>query len=613
MSTAPTTLESFTKRYPWPQRLRSLGRPLEWLWQYPLTVEANVLWPHLIDTSRLNRALGLNPMHFEERDGVLHGNSVNGGVRHEWIEEPWTWNNATELIAIRNYSRGFAHVARVIYRFLTPTSQDSHGNLLVYFGWIPRGLIGHAALRLGIPPIGKAYQRVLKELQQEADKQRPTIYQASAPPLNESRHQRLDQLQTMLLTEDCPQKPLEKLVELIQFGDNLDLYRIQPRRLAHQWAIDEASVLKVCLRATRIGLLELSWDVICPHCRGARSESARLADVESHDRCDACDIDFKTNRENSIEVTFHIHPSIRDVPKIYYCSAEPATKQHIKLQHHLDENESRDIHLRIPPGRYRMRNRGDELSGFLSVGHDRAPLKLDWDDRSRLGELSSGPDVELHLKNHSNQRALFIIEDVHWTDEALRPNMLFALQEFRDLFSEEYMAAGVQLSVGEQTLLFTDMIGSTDFYRKLGDPAAFVRVREHFTEVFAIINKRQGAVVKTIGDAVMAVFSNPLDAVRASEELCLSFGSDQPGRDSLVRIRVSLHCGPCIAVNLNTGIDYFGSTVNIAAKLQACVEAGEVALSDRVFSSTGVADYIRNQAYLTEARCFEHPSLDPID
>ena len=65
--------------------------------------------------------------------------------------------------------------------------------------------------------------------------------------------------------------------------------------------------------------------------------------------------------------------------------------------------------------------------------------------------------------------------------------MLLGFQEFRDLFSEEYIGADVKLAVGEQTLLFTDVVGSTAFYASRGDPAAFVEIKKHFDEVFAIV------------------------------------------------------------------------------------------------------------------------------
>jgi class 3 adenylate cyclase len=79
---------------------------------------------------------------------------------------------------------------------------------------------------------------------------------------------------------------------------------------------------------------------------------------------------------------------------------------------------------------------------------------------------------------------------------------------------------------------------------------------------------------------VMATFHTPAQCLKACEEAQLEFA---PGRKK-VRLRVSVHYGPVIAVNLNTGKDYFGNVVNFAAKMQSCANAGEVAISDEVLS-----------------------------
>src|SRR5205085_10280602 len=109
-------------------------------------------------------------------------------------------------------------------------------------------------------------------------------------------------------------------------------------------------------------------------------------------------------------------------------------------------------------------------------------------------------------------------------------------------------------------------------------------------ELFAIVTKNRGAVVKTIGDAVMATFVNPVDAVRAAQQIHLAF---HPAReDTPIRLRISLNTGPCIAVRLNSNADFFGGTVNIAAKLQALAEGYQIAMSDATYSGPGVAEYL---------------------
>ncbi|MEO7091988.1 MAG: adenylate/guanylate cyclase domain-containing protein [Polyangiales bacterium] len=139
-------------------------------------------------------------------------------------------------------------------------------------------------------------------------------------------------------------------------------------------------------------------------------------------------------------------------------------------------------------------------------------------------------------------------------------------------------------------MLFTDVVGSTAFYAERGDPAAFVEIKRHFDEVFAIVTEFRGAIVKTIGDAVMATFTNPVDAVRASHKIHTTF---HPTRaDTPIRLRISLNTGPCIAVRLNSNADFFGGTVNIAAKLQAMAEGYQIAMSEATYRSPGVVEMI---------------------
>jgi class 3 adenylate cyclase len=108
--------------------------------------------------------------------------------------------------------------------------------------------------------------------------------------------------------------------------------------------------------------------------------------------------------------------------------------------------------------------------------------------------------------------------------------------------------------------------------------------------VFAIVGANRGAVVKTIGDAVMAAFVDPVDAVRAARQIHDAF---HPARsDTPIRLRISLNTGPCIAVRLNANADFFGGTVNVAAKLQALAEGYQIALSDATCASPGVAEYL---------------------
>ena len=85
-----------------------------------------------------------------------------------------------------------------------------------------------------------------------------------------------------------------------------------------------------------------------------------------------------------------------------------------------------------------------------------------------------------------------------------------------------------------------------------------------------------GAVVKTIGDAVMASFGDPADAVKAALAMQAHRGFNEPTSELVLKLGV--HVGPSVVVNLNDRLDYFGSTVNMAARLQGQSEGGDIVL-----------------------------------
>jgi class 3 adenylate cyclase len=152
---------------------------------------------------------------------------------------------------------------------------------------------------------------------------------------------------------------------------------------------------------------------------------------------------------------------------------------------------------------------------------------------------------------------------------------------------------GEEISVGATTLMFTDLRNSTRLYREIGDAPAFGRVREHFEILEQAVAAEGGSLVKTMGDAVMAAFRNPASAVRAiwTVQKQLAERGVPP-----LSLKVGIHHGPCIVVNLNDRLDYFGSTVNIAARLPNFSSGGEAIFSEAVRADEEVNEFLEKNA-----------------
>src|SRR3989442_13149618 len=118
-------------------------------------------------------------------------------------------------------------------------------------------------------------------------------------------------------------------------------------------------------------------------------------------------------------------------------------------------------------------------------------------------ELEVATEAGLTFENATDVEQLFILERTAWSDDAATAAEVTALQVFRDLFASEALRPGEQISVGTLTVLFTDLKNSTRLYREIGDATAFGRVMNHFDVLKQAIAAEDGALVKTIGDAVM--------------------------------------------------------------------------------------------------------------
>jgi class 3 adenylate cyclase len=105
-----------------------------------------------------------------------------------------------------------------------------------------------------------------------------------------------------------------------------------------------------------------------------------------------------------------------------------------------------------------------------------------------------------------------------------------------------------------------------------------------------VVAAEGGAVVKTIGDAVMATFPAPDRALAAAlrmREAMRRLNAERGGEDLVLKI--GIHEGPCLAVTLNDRQDYFGQTVNIASRVQNLAEPQVILATRPVVEHPGAA------------------------
>jgi adenylate cyclase len=517
------------------------------------------------------------------------------GLPVEWEEQPFEWVKPVRFGIERKYSRGPLARLRVLAELAPNPAGGTH---LVYQLWsTPRNLPGAVAVSLQVNLI---VSRRFREAIQKYDT--AAFNAANVPTHQPSTSQsvfdvpRLDSLKQKLLA-DLEQAGLlaekracvEHLVDFIATADDLEVSRIRPYKLADDWNKPRRDVLEIFLRATRVGVLDFQWDLLCPLCRGAKRSGQSLKDIESHLHCETCKIDFTVSFDRYVELTFRPNPAVRRVDVQAFCIGSPEWTPHIVAQQLLPAGEQRVFDLPLERGSYRLRTL--ELPGSQEVSvspEGESSVQVEINEQGWNQEiLRVNEKFSLDVRNETNAEQLLILERMAWNDQATTAAEVTALQMFRDLFASEALRPGEQMSVGTLTVLFTDLRDSTKLYREIGDATAFGRVMTHFDVLRKAIAEHDGAVVKTIGDAVMAVFRCAADGVLAMLEVQRALAQPPDGTMPL-QLKAGLHTGPCIAVTLNDRLDYFGSTVNLAARLEALSTGSDVIISQSVYEDTTV-------------------------
>jgi class 3 adenylate cyclase len=130
---------------------------------------------------------------------------------------------------------------------------------------------------------------------------------------------------------------------------------------------------------------------------------------------------------------------------------------------------------------------------------------------------------------------------------------------------------------GSRTIMFTDIVGSTELTQKLGDHAAMEVVEAHDKIVRRALSVHGGRQVKHLGDGIMAVFNRPEDACACAaliqKEIRQKHGDASP---------IWLKIGAASGDPLERDGDFFGSTVQLASRLCAHAQAGQTLVSSAV-------------------------------
>jgi len=424
---------------------------------------------------------------------------------------------------------------------------------------------------------------------------------------------------------------VSRLESQIRSASDAELLRINPLKFAADKSLGEAETVDLFLHAAALGLFEMNWVILCPLCSCVIESFRALRNLDSHCRCTICHVDLVAALDDMIAITFTINPAVR---RIAYHDPEQLSVEDYSYRYrsmmeglapdgtpfttikekvtvalsYLQPGEITELKVAAEGGLLRGYSPDTDATFLLAVdptlppAETRLSIRCDGETCDPANATVPTGKLTVEITNSSSKRLAlgmihipsdFALPALHFAP-FLSGKQLLTTQTFRDLFRYEVIQGSEGIGVKDIALLFTDLKGSTALYDRIGDLNAFSLVQQHFERLQSVTIRHNGAIIKTIGDAVMAAFLNPADAVQAALDMrseIATFNERQPDKE--LTLKIGIHKGAVIAVTLNERLDYFGQTVNIAARVQNLADADEIVVSQDVFDATGVRDELK--------------------
>jgi class 3 adenylate cyclase len=435
------------------------------------------------------------------------------------------------------------------------------------------------------------------------------------------------QAQFSALRQTADPAVADAIQRLIATGEDHELNRINVLDFSTRTGLDEERVISGFLHASRLGLFDLTWNVLCPGCGGVLDAHSTLKSLR-HDeyQCGLCACGYEASVDEQVEVAFTVSSKVRRIAahdpnslplweyfkQVFWSSGVDLNKEmfesltdEVTLDAlELPAGEKAVLSLQLPPQFIIAFEPVTHSAQFIDVQgeptKERQQLSLLYRNGHQPVEtvtMRPGP-LRLQLDNQAGVRVLPTIfiaaEALHHLIGKRKPFLtakrMLTNQTFRDVFKADNLSIDQRLKITSLTFLFTDLKGSTALYERVGDLAAFDLVRAHFHALLEIISAEKGAVVKTIGDAVMATFNRPEQALAAGLRIrgAMDKLNVERGTSDLV-VKIGIHEGSCLAVMLNERQDYFGQTVNIAARVQGLSTSQAIHVTGPVIDAPAVA------------------------
>lgn len=408
----------------------------------------------------------------------------------------------------------------------------------------------------------------------------------------------------------------------IATGDLIKVHRMNPYDVSAVSGIDVERIVPEFLHGVRGHLFDLHWDVHCPHCNGITEEYHSLADAGAAGSCPMCDVEFDVDFVERVEVSFSFTREILDLQLPPVCEVpeslnaqyliqglQPGTQQSGEVELSAGEYQYY-CPLTLSKGVLTVRETPTDGEQIATTAEDGAQvLRFEQLDRAfSVSHASARPGrIRFTVRNRSADLAGLILKENRLGPQLHRDDLpprlsgldLTHYSVFKRLFGDQAPSERERIKIEAVTVLFTDITGATEMYERLGDTVAYNIVRDHFEILTEEFEKHGGVVIKTIGDSLMASFTSNTAALAALlplRERLAEYNRDKP-EGKQINIRIGMHRGPAILVNLNGRLDYFGTAINKASRIESVSRSRELSISQEVFEDRRVLDLLKQHGH----------------
>ncbi len=563
------------------------GRMATFRFSWELNCSPEELWPFVCDTERLNRAINLPSVEFSMRrtesgDRQRFAEFRFAGMRMQWQEHMFEWIEAQRLSVLREFQRG-------PLRWLTSVVDlhrraDGGTTLTHSFKVNGRHLPGLLFAKFQMQAVTRrALDRVYRRIDAVVGNhpQSDTLVDAFEETRSLKRRSSvlLERIVNRLSQRQLNRTALLRVTDYVRTAAAQDVSHIRPRALARKLNLATESVIDVCLHGVHEGLFELSWDVICPSCRIATQSQDAIENIKKHARCEACDFDFEVDFGTSVEMIVRVSPQIRQLDTGQYCIGGPAHSPHVVAQARVAANETVQLGLELPEGRYVLRGPQLPFSIALNVTHAAQEDRL-FVDLSLCAARQSSIDLRtqrqlITVSNHGSGEVLVRIERSAIPDDAITALQAAGMPFFRRSFPDQIPTAEQVAGTQHLTFVVVTTHRTESLANRYGELRSCDLLKNHLDLLVDLATRFGGSLVRPHEEGGLLAFRNLESAIQAVNVIDETI----PVLNGVAAWQpvIAIHQALVVMTTINGQIEYLGSALRVVRMLAAAGRPGEVA------------------------------------